>query len=1282
MKTSKIYLFLFWTILSVCITNPLSGNSIDGYDINAISKEFIEKFVVNPLAQSQSSYSSVLTGSGCSITITKAGTFNDQNNDGFAQAGETITYTFTVCNDGSEDLFNVTVNDPLSPVGGAIPFLPAMTGSGMPMTGSTSCDATTFSTVYTIMGSDIQSGQVSNTGFVNAFDAAGNPISGTSNTVITPLTEAPDPIENPGISITKSSVLNDSNNDGFAQVGETITYSFTVCNTGDVRLNNISVTDILVPVSGSISLNASAAGVNCNTTAFSAVYTLDQQDLDNGEVVNVANVSGTTPQGVTVVDQSNVDVTPLNIETVVINSPSIDITKTGFFNDENSDGFAQVGETILYTFRVCNDGDADVFNITIDDLIVDVPGSISSLPVATGSGVSCNFSLSAVYSITQNDIDNGQVVNIATANGVDGENESVSDQSNASIVMLNGEDPGVGDNPSISLTKSGVFNDENNDGFGQVGETITYSFVVCNTGDTQVNGISIFDPIAPVSASIASLSPSGTSGSCSVVLTSSYTLGQNDISSGQVTNIATATGTTPNGIQVADNSDDPNNGNNFDANGDGEPDDPTITTFNTDSGTSTAAISIEKIGTFNDANNDGYAQAGETITYTFTVCNDGPEDVTNITVMDPLVSVSGGPIEMLAGTGSGIACDMTSFTAEYTLLPSDIANGQVTNVATVQGFDRNGNTVSDFSDDPFNPFNFDQNGDNNPDDPTVTNLNIEPVELLASLGNYVWEDIDGDGIQDLNEPGIEGVRVELYNNNGVIDGITYTDSAGFYLFEGLEPGQYYVRFYEPSGYSFTSSNVGDNNLVDSNVNDSNGVGTTSTVTLSPGEVDLTIDAGLYECVPLGELVWYDTNQNSVWDDIENGLNGIKVHVYRFDGNSYELYDVQFTGHKPGTPSDDGYWKMCVPPGMYYVEYIIPPFGLVTALPNAGNDAIDSDVTDANGPGTTSIITLRSGDSKCDLGAGYYPQATLGDRVWYDSNRNGQQEASEPGAGGITVKVYNRQGLEVNNLVTEADGTYIADYLKDDEYYIEIQPPNGYAATTANATSDDKDSDVDHSHGINTTPTFKASPGQHTPNVDAGLISSFILSIDWLSVTADRNNDQNTVYWSVTSDADVVDYSVERKLGQSSVFQSIGQIVSTQSAEKADYSLTDTQSTAVGQYYYRVKMTMIDGTVNYSEITYLQVRDSAEIENLASIYPNPAVNNVTLTVSVLSRGSDVSVSIYNDLGQSIFTDRLLESDADFGTHRYNLDVADYPRGRYIVEVKVGDDRVINKMVLVE
>ncbi|MFV8227230.1 hypothetical protein ACNKXV_14875, partial [Christiangramia aquimixticola] len=60
-------------------------------------------------------------------------------------------------------------------------------------------------------------------------------------------------------------------------------------------------------------------------------------------------------------------------------------------------------------------------------------------------------------------------------------------------------------------------------------------------------------------------------------------------------------------------------------------------------------MTLVKDGTFNDTNNDGNADAGETISYTFTVTNTGNVTLTNIQVTDPKVTVSGGPISLAPG---------------------------------------------------------------------------------------------------------------------------------------------------------------------------------------------------------------------------------------------------------------------------------------------------------------------------------------------------------------------------------------------------------------------------------------------------------------------------------------------------------------------------------------------------------------------------------------------------------------------------------------------------------
>ena len=119
----------------------------------------------------------------------------------------------------------------------------------------------------------------------------------------------------------------------------------------------------------------------------------------------------------------------------------------------------------------------------------------------------------------------------------------------------------------------------------------------------------------------------------------------------------------------------------------------------------------------------------------------------------------------------------------------------------------------------------------------------------ASLGNYVWEDLNANGIQESGEPGIQGVLVTLTGTtiDGVLVTLTMlTDATGFYLFQNLTPGNYVVTFTRPAGYEPTIRDIGGNGL------DSDAdlvTGTTPSVSLASGEQNLTIDAGYYRQKP-------------------------------------------------------------------------------------------------------------------------------------------------------------------------------------------------------------------------------------------------------------------------------------------------------------------------------------------------------------------------------------------------------------------------------------------------
>ncbi|MGE5074017.1 MAG: SdrD B-like domain-containing protein [Anaerolineae bacterium] len=115
------------------------------------------------------------------------------------------------------------------------------------------------------------------------------------------------------------------------------------------------------------------------------------------------------------------------------------------------------------------------------------------------------------------------------------------------------------------------------------------------------------------------------------------------------------------------------------------------------------------------------------------------------------------------------------------------------------------------------------------------------VQSGIILGNRVWLDANGNGLQDPAEGGISGMCVDLYDASGNLLQRAATDSNGYYGFN-VKQGLYIVEFPRLHGYRFTKRNAGDK-PIDSDVDPSSG-----RVTVQVSSDDLTIDAGL---VPTG-----------------------------------------------------------------------------------------------------------------------------------------------------------------------------------------------------------------------------------------------------------------------------------------------------------------------------------------------------------------------------------------------------------------------------------------------
>ena len=196
------------------------------------------------------------------------------------------------------------------------------------------------------------------------------------------------------------------------------------------------------------------------------------------------------------------------------------------------------------------------------------------------------------------------------------------------------------------------------------------------------------------------------------------------------------------------------------------------------------------------------------------------------------------------------------------------------------------------------------------------NDDYEAIEIktTATLGDYVWEDLNNNGIQDVGEPGLSGVTVSLYNSdNSLADSVT-TDTNGSYLFTNIIPGDYYVEFITPSGYTFTTQDQGGDDTKDSDADSI--TGQTVVTNLIAGNNDLSWDAG-FTLVPItGEiqgLKWNDLDGDGTRDAEEPGLTGWTIYLDQNQNGQLDG-DELFTT----TDASGNYTFADLAPGTYYV----------------------------------------------------------------------------------------------------------------------------------------------------------------------------------------------------------------------------------------------------------------------------------------------------------------------------------------------------------------------------
>jgi len=317
-----------------------------------------------------------------------------------ASIGDRITYTYTVTNTGEVTLYEARLTDDKL---GDLPLgLERLAGG----------ETTTATAVATVAESDLP-GPLVNTATADAHDENGIPVSATATASV----ELLDPS-----TIRSSFEVGKEAHDarGFPlsslsplALGDTITYVFTVTNTGETDLTDIVAIDDLL---GTVPLSRSTLGP-WEKTRGTLEKSIQESDFP-GPLKNTVVATAVTPTGQTVTDSSTLSLLGLSGQ-----------SKLELTLEANTDHVAVEG-TIVFTYTIDNSGDTTVSELRlIDDLSGGIPLPTTVLPPGE------TLTLSSHVDITGEDL-SAPLINTVTTTGVDLFGERVSAESAALVIVL------------------------------------------------------------------------------------------------------------------------------------------------------------------------------------------------------------------------------------------------------------------------------------------------------------------------------------------------------------------------------------------------------------------------------------------------------------------------------------------------------------------------------------------------------------------------------------------------------------------------------------------------------------------------------------------------------------------------------------------------------------------------------------------------------------------------------------------------------------------------------
>jgi protocatechuate 3,4-dioxygenase beta subunit len=271
-------------------------------------------------------------------------------------------------------------------------------------------------------------------------------------------------------------------------------------------------------------------------------------------------------------------------------------------------------------------------------------------------------------------------------------------------------------------------------------------------------------------------------------------------------------------------------------------------------------------------------------------------------------------------------------------------------------------------------------------------ITVPPLTALGSIAGSFYMDMDGDGGQDDDDPGVAGVEITILGGSGRRFSAVANERGGFIIDE-LRPGAYAINAVLPEGMSFMGGDSAWH------------------VELSMGAAATVGPIGVYEPASLGGLIL---------DETGDPPPGARLSLSRLDAPVGSAV------------TDDN--------GAYRFSNLKPGKHALSASPPDGYLFIDANDKE---PITVSV---RSGERVSARDIGVVKSASIAGRVWLDTVYDGMPEANEPPLPGVMITLLDAAGVAVRQSRTSDDGSYIIEELLPGEYRLHAALPDGLIFT--------------------------------------------------------------------------------------------------------------------------------------------------------------------------------------------------------------------------------------------